>query len=87
MLYLSGDRERYLEESGTMNLFLVTSDGELITPGLGTILEGVTRDSVLELADEHDLKPVRTPGRAWTTCVPAATTAASPRCSPPAPPR
>jgi branched-chain amino acid aminotransferase len=61
VLYLSGDRERYLEESGTMNLFLVTSDGELITPGLGTILEGVTRDSVIELADEHDLKPVERP--------------------------
>ena len=61
VLYLSGDDDRYLEESGTMNLFLVTADGELITPGLGTILEGVTRDSVLELAAEHDLKPVERP--------------------------
>jgi branched-chain amino acid aminotransferase len=58
VLYLSGDDDRYLEESGTMNLFLVTADGELVTPGLGTILEGVTRDSLLELAAEHDLKPV-----------------------------
>ncbi len=63
VLYLSGDAERHLEESGTMNLFLVTADGELVTPGLGTILEGVTRDSVLELADEHDLKPVERPVR------------------------
>ncbi|MEO6702800.1 MAG: branched-chain amino acid aminotransferase [Jatrophihabitantaceae bacterium] len=61
VLYLSSDDDRYLEESGTMNLFLVTSDGELITPGLGTILEGVTRDSVLELAAEHGLKPVERP--------------------------
>ena len=61
VLYLSGDDDRYLEESGTMNLFLVTTDGELITPGLGTILEGVTRDSVMELAAEHDLKPVERP--------------------------
>ncbi len=58
VLYLSPDDDHYLEESGTMNLFLVTADRELVTPGLGTILEGVTRDSVLELADEHDLKPV-----------------------------
>jgi len=58
VLYLSDDGDRYLEESGTMNLFLVTGDGELVTPGLGTILEGVTRASVLELAAEHDLKPV-----------------------------
>jgi branched-chain amino acid aminotransferase len=63
VLYLTTDPERYLEESGTMNLFLVTADGELITPGLGTILEGVTRDSVMELADEHDLKPVERPVR------------------------
>src|SRR4029079_18363951 len=46
-----------------MNLFLVTADGELVTPGLGTILEGVTRDSVLALAAEHDLKPVERPVR------------------------
>ncbi|MET8622532.1 branched-chain amino acid aminotransferase [Kitasatospora sp. NPDC004669] len=47
-----------LEESGTMNLCLVTSDGELVTPGLGTILDGVTRDSVLALAAELALTPV-----------------------------
>jgi branched-chain amino acid aminotransferase len=58
VLYLSDDDDRYLEESGTMNLFLVTADGELVTPGLGTILDGVTRDSLLDLAAEHDLKPV-----------------------------
>ncbi|MER7132683.1 branched-chain amino acid aminotransferase [Streptosporangium saharense] len=59
VLYLSDDEERYLEESGTMNLFLVTADGELVTPGLGTILDGVTRDSVLDLAAEHGLKPAQ----------------------------
>jgi branched-chain amino acid aminotransferase len=59
VLYLSSDDHRNLEESGTMNLFLVTADRQLITPALsGTILDGVTRDSVLELAAEHDLKPL-----------------------------
>jgi len=57
-LYLDGAEHRWLEESGTMNLCLVTTDGELLTPGLGTILEGVTRDSVLALAAEHGLTPV-----------------------------
>ncbi|MZD04079.1 branched-chain amino acid aminotransferase [Streptomyces sp. SID5785] len=47
-----------LEESGTMNLCLVTADGELVTPGLGTILEGVTRDTVLALAGDLGLTPV-----------------------------
>jgi branched-chain amino acid aminotransferase len=58
VLYVDGLEHRWLEESGTMNLCLVTSDGQLVTPGLGTILEGVTRNSVLELATEHGLTPV-----------------------------
>lgn len=53
--------EGKLEESGTMNLCLITSDGELVTPGLGTILEGVTRDTVLTLAPEFGLTPVERP--------------------------
>lgn len=45
------DRERsYIEESGTMNVVFCI-DGTLITPPLsGTILDGVTRDSLLTLA-------------------------------------
>lgn len=58
VLYVDGAEHRWLEESGTMNLCLITSDGQLVTPGLGTILEGVTRDSVLELVTEHGLSPV-----------------------------
>jgi branched-chain amino acid aminotransferase len=58
VLYVDGVEHRWLEESGTMNLCLVTSDGELLTPGLGTILEGVTRDCVLALAADHGLTPV-----------------------------
>lgn len=50
--------EGNLEESGTMNLFLVTSDDRLITPELGTILEGVTRDSILALAADFGLTAV-----------------------------
>jgi branched-chain amino acid aminotransferase len=42
-----------------MNIFLVTSDGKLVTPRLsGTILEGVTRDSILAVAAELGLTPV-----------------------------
>lgn len=57
-LWLFG-KEQYLTEVGTMNLFLAmknkeTGQNELITPPLdGTILEGVTRDSVLTLARER----------------------------------
>ena len=58
MLYVDGLEHKWLEESGTMNLCLVTTDGRAGHPGLGTILEGVTRDCVLALADEHGLTPV-----------------------------
>ena len=41
-----------------MNLFFVTRDDRLVTPELtGSILEGVTRSSILELAKELGLEP------------------------------
>lgn len=53
----AADKDR-VEELGGMNVFLVTSDGHLITPGLtGTILEGITRDSILEVAADLGLVP------------------------------
>ena len=44
-----------------MNLCVATADGHLVTPVLGTILDGVTRGSVLELAADHDLTAVERP--------------------------
>ncbi|MER7767962.1 branched-chain amino acid aminotransferase [Kitasatospora sp. NPDC096140] len=62
VLYLdSTDEEGCIEESGAMNLFLVTAAGELVTPALGTILEGVTRDTALTLAPDFGLAPVERP--------------------------
>lgn len=55
-LWLFGE-EGYITEVGTMNAFFVFKNGdkkELVTAPLdGTILEGVTRDSILELASER----------------------------------
>ncbi|WP_171165416.1 branched-chain amino acid aminotransferase [Streptomyces sp. I05A-00742] len=61
VMYLDSAGEGTLEESGTMNLCLITSDDELVTPALGTILEGVTRDTVLTLAADFGLTPVERP--------------------------
>ena len=59
VLYPDGAELKYVEELGGMNVFVVTADGELVTPELtGSILEGVTRDSILALADERGLTPV-----------------------------
>lgn len=46
---------KYIEESGTMNVFFIIN-GVLTTPSLdGTILPGITRDSILTLARERGL--------------------------------
>lgn len=50
VLWLDARENRYVEEVGTSNIFFVIGD-RLITPPLGgTILPGVTRDSVIKLA-------------------------------------
>lgn len=50
VLWLDGIERKYVEEVGTMNIFFRLDD-ELVTPPLtGSILPGVTRDSVIQLA-------------------------------------
>src|SRR5699024_2965634 len=55
VLWLDGVSKRYIEEVGSMNVFFKI-DGEIITPALnGSILPGVTRDSVIQLLKSWDL--------------------------------
>ncbi len=52
VLWLDAKEHRYVEEVGANNIFFVL-DEKLITPALqGTILPGITRQSVLELAED-----------------------------------
>ena len=52
VLWLDGIERRYVEEAGLMNVVFVI-DGTVVTPPLtGTILPGITRDSVLTLLRE-----------------------------------
>lgn len=52
VLWLDAIERKYIEECGTMNIF-VRFDDELATPPLNdTILPGITRDSVLQLASD-----------------------------------
>jgi branched-chain amino acid aminotransferase len=49
IIWTDGREHKYIEESGTMNVFFVIGD-KVITPLLdGTILEGVTRNSCIKL--------------------------------------
>jgi branched-chain amino acid aminotransferase len=51
VLFLDAVERRWVEELGAMNVFFVFADGTLRTPPLtGTILPGVTRDSIITLA-------------------------------------
>jgi branched-chain amino acid aminotransferase len=55
VLWLDAKELKYVEEVGTSNIFFLIHD-ELVTPPLGgTILPGVTRDSVLQLAKHWGL--------------------------------
>ena len=53
VLFLDAREDKYIEELGGMNVFAVLRDGNVVTPRLtGTILEGVTRASVITLLEE-----------------------------------
>ena len=56
VVFLDGAENKWIEELGGMNLFFVFDDGSMVTPPLtGTILPGITRDSLITLACEEGL--------------------------------
>ena len=51
VVFLDAQEGRYVEELGGMNMYFVYADGRIVTPATsGTILEGITRSSIIELA-------------------------------------
>jgi len=52
VVFLDAVERRYVEELGGMNVFFVFDDGSLLTPPLGTILPGITRDSIIALSKD-----------------------------------
>lgn len=57
VLFLDPVHGKYLEELGGMNVFLVYGkENKLVTPALsGSILEGITRESILQLARDRGM--------------------------------
>ncbi len=56
VVFLDAIENRWIEELGGMNVFFVFDDGSLLTPPLGgTILPGITRDSLMTLAAANGL--------------------------------
>jgi branched-chain amino acid aminotransferase len=62
VLFLDAVERKWVEELGGMNLFFVFADGTVITPPLtGTILPGITRNSLVTLLEEQGLKVAEAP--------------------------
>ena len=57
VMFLDAESGTYIEELGGMNLFFVYRDGHVVTPSLdGTILHGITRDSIITLLEDRGIK-------------------------------
>jgi len=57
VVFLDAIERRFVEELGGMNIFFLFEDGSISTPPLtGTILHGITRDSLLTLARDEGMK-------------------------------
>jgi len=56
-VYLDATCRMYIEEGSSCNIFFYLKSGELVTPELGdTILPGITRASIIELARDKGIK-------------------------------
>jgi branched-chain amino acid aminotransferase len=56
VLWLDAIERKYVEEVGTSNMFFMIGDELITAPLTGTILPGVTRDSVIQLAKSWGVK-------------------------------
>ena len=66
--FLDAAEGKYVEELGGMNLYFVHDDGTIVTPELsGTILEGITRSSIIELCGKlgHRIEERRFTADEW----------------------
>jgi branched-chain amino acid aminotransferase len=56
LIWTDGLTHQFIEESGTMNVFF-NIEGTLITPALdGTILHGITRESIIRIAQDEGIR-------------------------------
>ena len=56
VVFLDAVERKWVEELGGMNIFFVMADGSLVTPPLtGTILPGITRASIIQIARDAGL--------------------------------
>jgi branched-chain amino acid aminotransferase len=66
--FLDSEHNTYIEELGGMNVMFVKKDGTIVTPELtGTILEGITRSSLIDVARSlgHAVEERRVSAQEW----------------------
>lgn len=62
VVFLDAAEHKWIEELGGMNVFFVMDDNTVVTPPLsGTILPGITRKSIIQLATDSGLTVVERP--------------------------
>lgn len=52
-IYLDPKENRYIEEAGAANYFGITKDGRFLTPKSDSILESITRLSLMQIAEDQ----------------------------------
>ncbi|MDR3130754.1 MAG: aminotransferase class IV [Treponema sp.] len=56
-IFLDAVERKYIEEGSSCNIFFYLNSGELVTPALGdTVLPGITRSSIIELARDRGVR-------------------------------
>ncbi len=61
VLFLDAKEKRYIDESGPANFFGITADGQYITPLSPSILPSITNRSLMTIAGDMGLNPLRRP--------------------------
>ncbi len=56
LIWTDGKNHEYIEESGTMNVMFIIDNTLITAPASGTILKGITRESVLTIARDWGVK-------------------------------
>jgi branched-chain amino acid aminotransferase len=56
VVFLDAAEGQYVEELGGMNMYFVYADGHIVTPETGTILAGITRSAIIDLAQQKGHK-------------------------------
>ena len=85
VVFLDGQEGKYVEELGGMNMYFVYDDGHIVTPETGTILEGITRASIIELAGKlgHQVEERKFSIDEWRDGVASGGSGRSSRAAPP----